>query len=133
MNTIWNTRKLIEAAVVITVVIGFFMPSSAVFTNNEIIGKNIQNTSNFYKISAVNKLHPNPKPLSRGEDVLVSWDNPDEDDEKPKIRLSELKQIKEAEEYRKAKEEISKERTVKLIGILERWRGNIEQRRVGVS
>jgi tetratricopeptide (TPR) repeat protein len=55
------------------------------------------------------------------------------DDEKAKIRLNELKQIKEGEEHRKAKEEISKERTLKLIGILERWRGNIEQMRVGVS
>ena len=36
-------------------------------------------------LSAINKVQPNPAPLSRGEDVLVSWDNPDEDDEKPKI------------------------------------------------
>lgn len=52
------------------------------------------------------------------------------DDEKSKIRLNELKGIKEAEEHRKAKEEIVKEKKLKLIGILERWLANIEQRRI---
>ena len=78
-------KKYLGAIIVTTVVLALILPGSAVFTNNEIIGKNLQNTSNFYKISAVNKVQPNPRPLSRGDDVLVSWDNPDEDDEKPKI------------------------------------------------
>jgi len=52
------------------------------------------------------------------------------DDEKSKIRLNELKQIKEAEEHRKAKEGILKERTLKLIGILERWLAGVEQRKL---
>lgn len=52
------------------------------------------------------------------------------DDEKSKSRLNELKGMKEAEEHRKAKEEIVKEKKLKLIGILERWLANIEQRRI---
>ena len=52
------------------------------------------------------------------------------DDEKSKIRLNELKGMKEAEEHRKAKEQILKEKKLKLIGILERWLANIEQRRI---
>ncbi|GAI85178.1 unnamed protein product [marine sediment metagenome] len=52
------------------------------------------------------------------------------DDEKSKTRLNELKGMKEAEEHRKAKEEIVKEKKLKLIGILERWLANIEQRRI---
>jgi tetratricopeptide (TPR) repeat protein len=52
------------------------------------------------------------------------------DDEKSKNRLNELKEIKEAEERKKAKERILKEKKLKVIGILERWLANIEQRRV---
>jgi hypothetical protein len=52
------------------------------------------------------------------------------DDEKSKTRLNELKGMKEAEEHRNAKEQIIKEKKLKLIGILERWLANIEQRRI---
>ncbi len=51
------------------------------------------------------------------------------DDEKSKLRLKELKDIKETEEHRKAKEEPLKERKLRLIRVLERWLSNIEQRR----
>ena len=52
------------------------------------------------------------------------------DDEKSKIRLNELRDLKEAEEKKKAKEEILREKKLKLIGILERWLANIGQRKI---
>lgn len=52
------------------------------------------------------------------------------DDDKSKIRLNELKEIKEAEEHRKAKEGVLREKKLKVIGILERWLTNIEKSRV---
>jgi pentatricopeptide repeat protein len=52
------------------------------------------------------------------------------DDDKSKIRLNELKEIKEAEEHRKDKEGVLREKKLKVIGILERWLTNIEKRRV---
>lgn len=51
------------------------------------------------------------------------------DDEKSKIRLNELLDLSGAEEQREAPAEIMKEKKLKLIGILERWVANIEQRR----
>lgn len=54
------------------------------------------------------------------------------DDERSKIRLSELKEIKETEKHRKAREGILKEKKLRLIGILERWLANIKQGRVAV-
>ncbi|NVM25025.1 MAG: tetratricopeptide repeat protein [Desulfobacterales bacterium] len=54
------------------------------------------------------------------------------DDEKSRIRLNELKEMKEAEERRKAKEGILKEKKLRLIGILERWLAAIEQRRLEI-
>lgn len=52
------------------------------------------------------------------------------DDEKSKNRLDELKKIKETEESERSKEAIIKEKTLTLIGILERWLAIIEKRRV---
>lgn len=52
------------------------------------------------------------------------------DDEKSKTRLDELEGMKEAEERRKAREGMLRERKLKLIGILERWLAAVEQRRV---
>lgn len=54
------------------------------------------------------------------------------DDEKSKIRLNELKEIKETEESERSKEAIIKEKKLKLIGILERWLSNIEQRNLEI-
>ena len=54
------------------------------------------------------------------------------DDEKFKIRLNELKEMKEAEERRKAREGMLKEKKVRLIGILERWLAAIEQRKLEI-
>jgi len=54
------------------------------------------------------------------------------DDEKFRIRLNELKEMKEAEERRKAREGMLKEKKVRLIGILERWLAAIEQRRLEI-
>jgi tetratricopeptide (TPR) repeat protein len=51
------------------------------------------------------------------------------DDEKSKLRLKELQEIKETEEHRKAEEEPLKEKKLRLIRVLERWLSNIEQRR----
>jgi len=51
------------------------------------------------------------------------------DDEKPKTRLKELKERKEAEEHRETEEGILEEKKFKLIGILERWLADIERRR----
>jgi len=52
------------------------------------------------------------------------------DDEKSKIRLNELLDLSGAEEQRETPAEIMKEKKLKLIGILERWLANIEQRRI---
>jgi tetratricopeptide (TPR) repeat protein len=52
------------------------------------------------------------------------------DDEKYKNRLDELKKIKETEESERSHEVILKEKTVTLIGTLERWLTNIEKGRV---
>jgi len=60
----------------------------------------------------------------------VVRDSPD--DEKSKIRLNELKEIKETEESERSKEAIIKEKKLKLIGILERWLSNIEQRNLEI-
>ncbi len=54
------------------------------------------------------------------------------DDEKSKIRLNELRDLKESEEQIKSTEEILKEKKLKLIEILERWLANIEQRRLEI-
>jgi len=54
------------------------------------------------------------------------------DDEKSKIRLKELKEIRETQERGKAKEAL-KEKNLKLIGVLEGWLSNIEQRRAANS
>lgn len=52
------------------------------------------------------------------------------DDEKSKNRLDELKKIKETEESERSKEAIIKEKTLTLIGVLERWLAIIEKGRV---
>jgi len=52
------------------------------------------------------------------------------DDEKYTNRLDELKKIKETEESERSHEVILKEKTVTLIGTLERWLTNIEKGRV---
>lgn len=49
------------------------------------------------------------------------------DDEKSKVRLNELKELKEAEERRKAKEGILRRNKLRIIEILEKWLANIEQ------
>lgn len=54
------------------------------------------------------------------------------DDEKFRIRLNELKEMKEAEERRKAREGMLKEKKMRLIGILESWLAAIEQRRLEI-
>jgi len=51
------------------------------------------------------------------------------DDEKSKLRLKELKEIKEAEGREEAKEGLLKEKKLRLIRVLERWLSDIEQRR----
>jgi len=51
-------------------------------------------------------------------------------DEKSKNRLDELKKIKETEEYERSKEAIINEKTLTLIGVLERWLAIIEKGRV---
>ena len=48
------------------------------------------------------------------------------DDEKSKMRLNELKQMKVNGDQQTAGETVSKDRTLKLIGILENWLGAIE-------
>ena len=81
-----KTKLFLEAAIVITVALALIMPGSAVITNTTTSNeKNMSYESYHTTLSAINKVQPNPAPLSRGEDVLVSWDNLDEDDEKPKI------------------------------------------------
>jgi len=81
-----KTKLLLEAVVVIAVVMALILPSSAVVTNNEIMNNKIVPYKSYSTtLSAINKVQPNPEPLDRGADVLVSWDNPDEDDERPKI------------------------------------------------
>ena len=52
------------------------------------------------------------------------------DDEKSKNRLDELKKIKETEESERSKKAIIKEKTLTLIGVLERWLAIIEKTRV---
>jgi len=52
------------------------------------------------------------------------------DDEKSKNRLDELKKMKETEESERSKEAIIKEKTLMLIGVLERWLAIIEKGRV---
>ena len=47
-------------------------------------------------------------------------------DEKSKMRLNELKQMKVNEDQEATGETVSKDRTLKLIGILESWLGAIE-------
>jgi tetratricopeptide (TPR) repeat protein len=53
-------------------------------------------------------------------------------DEGARIRLNELKEIKETQERRKKKEYIIKERKLKLIRILERWLAAIKQRKAEI-
>jgi hypothetical protein len=77
---------IFEAVVVIAVVMALVLPGSAVFTNNEIRNvKNVPYKESHTTLSALNLKQPDHIPMSRGDDYLVSWDNPDEDDEKPKI------------------------------------------------
>jgi len=52
------------------------------------------------------------------------------DDEKSKNRLDELKKIRETGEPERSKEAIIKEKTLTLIGVLERWLAIIEKGRV---
>jgi len=52
------------------------------------------------------------------------------DDEKYNNRLDELKTIKETEESERSHEVILKEKTLTLIGTLERWLTNIEKEKV---
>jgi len=52
------------------------------------------------------------------------------DNEKYKNRLEELKALTKTEEPEKSHEAILKEKTVTIIGILERWLTNIEKRHV---
>jgi hypothetical protein len=81
-----KTKLILEAIVVIAVVMALILPGSAVFTNNEILNtKDFPNNSHQTTLSAINKIQPNTEPITRQGDVLVSWDNPDEDDERPKI------------------------------------------------
>ena len=81
-----NTKIILEAVVVIAVVMALVLPGSAVFTNNELVNNKIcPYKSSHTTISALNKMQPDNIPTSRGDDYLVSWDNPDEDDERPKI------------------------------------------------
>ncbi len=47
--------------------------------------------------------------------------------EKAKNRLRELKEIKEVEERGKPREELLRQRKLRLIGVLERWLANLEQ------
>ena len=51
-------------------------------------------------------------------------------DEKYKNRLKELKEIKENKESERSKKAILKEKTITLIGILERWLTNLEKEKV---
>ena len=51
------------------------------------------------------------------------------DDEKSKTRLNELKQMKVNEEQKIAVETVTRDKTLKLIGILEKWLGAIESRK----
>jgi tetratricopeptide (TPR) repeat protein len=51
------------------------------------------------------------------------------DDEKSKLRLKELREIKEVEGREEAKEGLLKEKKLRLIRVLERWLSDIEQRR----
>jgi tetratricopeptide (TPR) repeat protein len=52
------------------------------------------------------------------------------DDEKSKMRLNELKQMKMNDEQKTAGETVLKGKTVKLIGALEKWLGAIESEKV---
>jgi hypothetical protein len=81
-----NTKLVLEAVVVIAVVMALVLPGSAVFTSNETLNvKNHPYVSSHETLTALNKMQPDNIPTSRGDDYLVSWDNPDEDDERPKI------------------------------------------------
>lgn len=52
------------------------------------------------------------------------------DDEKSKMRLNKLKQMKVSRDQKTADGTVSKDRTLKLIGILENWLGAIESEKV---
>jgi hypothetical protein len=78
-------KKYLGAIIVATAVMALILPGSAVFTNNVTMGKNLQDTTDNLSLSAIQKMGPETRALGNGFDVLVSWDNPDEDDMKPKI------------------------------------------------
>lgn len=79
-------KNLLKAALVISVILALVLPSSAVITNmNTKTDAKIQYKYNIAKETAINKIQPTQGSLIRGEDVLVSWDNPDNDDITPKI------------------------------------------------
>ena len=81
-----NTKIILEAVVVIAVVMALVLPGSAVFTNNGLVNdKYCPNKSTHATLSAINKMQPEMSPLLNGDDYLVSWDNPDEDDRNPKV------------------------------------------------
>jgi len=93
------------------------------------------------KLSSPRKVEPSILPTSTLAEIYYKQGELDEaikiyektvrafpDDEKSKIRLKELKEIRETQERGKAKEAL-KEKNLKLIGVLERWLSNIEQRR----
>jgi len=78
-------KKYIGAIIVAAVVMALILPSSAVVTNTMTMNKKLEDTTDNLSLSAIQKMCPETKALGNGFDVLVSWDNPDEDDMKPKI------------------------------------------------
>lgn len=81
MNRRKKTKTFLEAVIVISVVLALVIPSSAVITNTA------TDKESSVTISALNKpLSTSPNALLAGN-VLISTDNPDEDDENPKITV----------------------------------------------
>jgi hypothetical protein len=87
-------KYMLKAVIVISVVLALVLPSTAVITNTE----NKTNTKIQYKsdtatVTAIKKVLSTPQSLLRGQDVLVSSDNPDDDDSQPKIMVNKDKTI----------------------------------------
>jgi len=84
-----KAKMVLKAAVVIVVALAFILPSSAVITNSttETKKNSIYDTYTTTRL-AINKVLPKQNTLVAGADVLVSSDNPDQDDEKPKMTMN---------------------------------------------
>jgi len=86
-----NTSKIkmfLKAVVVTAIALVLVLPSSAVITSSTTETKKCE--SRLYKtelLLLVNKELSKPGLLLKGEDICITGDNPDEDDERPKIAV----------------------------------------------